>query len=586
MSVAPPTRLSIQATLSWLWPFWVQMPGRLLFLLLLTPLVVAFDVYIPMVIANIFDELKQGQITASFIQDKALQILALGIVHFVLYSIVQSVRGLTNFRFENNFRVRLGGAIIRLGQRFFFRFRTGDVTTRLIDDVSENKLGWFACSGIFRLYEAFITLAGCLFFMFQLHTPLTLMTCLPLVCVAIFYIRTSTRTTAYSQRNQQAISELNSFLTSTLESIRVVKAYRQEQRQIEAFATVVENQRSKEIELVKVSALLQISYSRFSEVIILGIFLLGGWLVIHGQMTIGALIAFNTYIFKLIWPMVDIGQFFIKGRAAGVSVARVKELEDFPPDIHNTAKPKPWPQTRWELSFHQVNYTFANGTGLHNLTMSLYQGETVAIAGAIGSGKSLCLNLLPRMIEPQTGEILLNDAPLSAYDVHELRRHIGFASQVASLFSESIRDNIRFGRSSISDEDLNQAIRVAQLEQDLPLFPEGIDTLVGQRGVKLSGGQKQRIAIARAIVTRPPILILDDCTSALDAETEARLWKALYQFVPDLLVVVVTHRVSTLQRMDRIFFLQDGYLVASGTDQELRQTNPAYALLYQSEILA
>lgn len=586
MSVASPARLSIQATLHWLWPFWAQMPGRLLFLLVLTPIVVAFDVYIPMVIASIFDELKQGRITTPLIQAKALQILGLGIIHFVLYSVVQSARGLTNFRFENDFRVRLGGAIIQLGQRFFFRFRTGDVTTRLIDDVSENKLGWFACSGIFRLYEAFITLAGCLFFMTQLHAPLTLMTCLPLGLVAIFYIQTSTRTTAYSQRSQQAISDLNSFLTSTLEGIRVVKAYGQENRQIEAFASVVENQRHKEIELVKVSSLLQISYSRFSEVIILGVFLLGGWLVMQGEMTIGALIAFNTYIFKLIWPMVDIGQFFIKGRAAGVSVARVKELEDFPPDIVKTKQPQPWPQERLSFTLKQVHYTFDNGAGLQHLNLTLHQGETVAVAGAIGSGKSLLLNLLPRMIEPQSGSIQLNHYPLSAYDVHELRRHIGFASQVASLFSESIRDNIRFGRSGISDEDLNQAVRVAQLEQDLKLFPDGLDTLVGQRGVKLSGGQKQRIAIARAIVTRPPILILDDCTSALDAETEARLWTALYQFVPDLLVVVVTHRVSTLQRMDRVLFLQNGHLIASGTDQELRQTNPAYALLYQSEILA
>lgn len=569
----------LQATLGWLWPFWQPLRWRLAFLILVTPLAVLFDVWVPMITKGIFDQLQGSSFTPALLRQQVLLILGLGFLHFAFYLLVQSVRGVTNMHFENAFRMRLSRVMIQLGQTFFYRFRTGDVTTRLIDDISEKKLGWFACSGIFRLYEALLMIGGCLFFMTRLNPALTLMTALPLGLTALFYVRSSRRTLHYSEQSQQAISNLNSYLTSTLDGIRVLKAYGQEARASDAFAQVVEQQYHKEVALAKVASLLQISYSRFAELGMLLIFLAGGWLVIKGHISLGDLIAFNAYIFMLIWPMVDIGQFFIKGRQASVSVERVRELEDYPPEITNAPAALPLPEGPLQLCFERVSYRFER-PALQQVSFEARSGETVALAGAIGSGKSLLLDMVPRMLEPQSGQILLNQKPLGAYDLSALRGSMGFVSQTPSLFSASIRENILFGRE-LDEAALHEAMAVAQLEQDLPQFQDGLDTLVGQRGVKLSGGQKQRIAIARALIQRPRILILDDCTSALDAETEARFWQALHAFVPGMLVLVVTHRVRTLQRADRIVLLQQGEVLASGNHAELSQ-QPLYQQLYLS----
>lgn len=573
----PPRRLS--ETLLWLWPYWRPMWKRLVFLLLATPVAVALNVMIPLLVKQIFDQLQRQGVSTELLLEKSGQILLLGFLHFVCYLVVQSLRGLTNYEFEHAFRARLSTVMLKLGQAFFYRFRTGDVTTRLIDDISEKKLGWFACSGIFRLYEALLTLSGCLVCMWQLHTGLTLLTALPLGLLALIYVRSSRLTLGYSQQSQRAISALNSYLTSTLDGIRVLKAYGQEQRAKQAFGEVVEQQLQRELALARVSSLLEISYTRFSELGVLVIFLLGGWLVIQGQITLGTLMAFNSYIFMLIWPMVDIGQFFIKGRQASISVERVRELEEFPPDPSLSSGFEPLPRGDLELELRELCFSFGEQPVLQQVSLTARSGQTLALAGAIGSGKSLVLSCVPRMLEPDLGQLWLNQRPLKEYDLGALRQAIGFVSQTPSLFSATIRENILFGREGISDDALAQAVRVAQLEQDLPLFAEGLDTVIGQRGVKISGGQKQRIAIARALVHRPRILILDDCTSALDAETEARFWQALHDFVPGMLVLLVTHRVRTLQQADQIVLLQQGQVVVTGTHIDLAD-HPLYRQLY------
>ncbi|PIW15789.1 hypothetical protein COW36_15695, partial [bacterium (Candidatus Blackallbacteria) CG17_big_fil_post_rev_8_21_14_2_50_48_46] len=280
-----------------------------------------------------------------------------------------------------------------------------------------------------------------------------------------------------------------------------------------------------------------------------------------------------------IWPMVDLGQFFIKGRTAGVSVERVREMEAFPPDILPQADALPFPTGKFALSFENIDYQFATGQGLAKISLATHSGETLALAGPVGSGKTLLLNLIPRIIQPQTGKLLLNGQELSRYDLQELRQKVGYVSQIPSLFSETIANNIRFGRE-ISPQKLQAAIQVAQLEQDLALFPEGLETRVGQHGVRLSGGQKQRIAIARALAGSPRILILDDCTSALDAETESRLWQSLYRLMPDLMVLLVTHRVSTLQRADRVVLLSQGKIRAQGSHLNLLASDKLYQEIY------
>jgi len=576
-------QISFFETISWLWKFWGKLKIAMVILIIMTPITMWFRSYTPILIANIFDELVKKSPDHAYIKTEANYFFLFSIIHLVFYIFIQSLRGVVNYRLENDFRISLFSYIITLGQNFFQKFNTGDLVTRLIDDVGEKKLAWFACSGIFRFYEALIKTIQCLFFMFTINALLTWVTIVPLVILVFFYIKASEKTTAYSQRTQEAISKLNSFLTTTIDGIRIVKSYNQEKNQENYFAKVVKNQREKEIELVKASSVIELSYSRLSEIIIIFIFLVGGWLVINNKLSIGSLVAFNSYIFMLIWPMVDIGQFFVKGRGAGVSVQRVSELENFEPDIINIHNPKPLPEGSLDFEFRNLTYIFPNGNKvLKDISFSVKHGQCIAIAGSVGSGKSTFINFLPRIIDPFSGEVWLNGVNLKEFDLVGLRKKIGFVPQNPSLFSDSIRDNILFGRGNISEESLNRAIKVAQLEEEIESFPDKLNTMIGQRGVTLSGGQKQRVAIARAIVEKPEILILDDCTSALDAETESKLWNELYKFMPGITVFLITHRVSTLQKADNIVLLDDGKVSAIGKHFDLIEKSAYYRKIYYS----
>ena len=253
---------SIFDTLRWLAPFWRPFRWRLAFLVLLTPLAVLFNVWSPIFIKRIFDALQAGNLSSAFLAQQVGIVLALGVGFFVMNVAIQSLRGLTNFDFENAFRIRLSGVILQLGRGFFYRFRTGDVTTRLIDDISEKKLGWFACSGVFRFYQALITVLGSLFFMLRLNLTLTLVTLVPLIFVVAYYIISSQRTVSYSRSSQESISEVNAYLTATLDGIRVLKAYGQEHQATQSFNQVVNTRIEKELALTKVSAFLEIAYSR------------------------------------------------------------------------------------------------------------------------------------------------------------------------------------------------------------------------------------------------------------------------------------------------------------------------------------
>jgi len=565
---------------AWFWKYWKELKISFIFIVLLTPIAIGFKSYMPMFISKIFDEFAKKNINMAFVKEEVLYFFIFGLIYFSFYIVIQNLRGVTNFRLENNFRVTAFKHIVTLGQNFFQRFKTGDITTRLIDDVAESKLAWFACSGIFRFYEAVIRIGTCLFFMFKLNMFLSIVTVLPLAILVYIYTKYSNVATDYSLKTQKAISKLNSFLTTTFDGIRIIKSYNQEKNQKQAFSQVVSNQLKREIALVKVTSILQLSYSKISEITVILVFLFGGWLVINNKMSIGVLIAFNTYIFMLVWPMMDIGEFIVKGRKTGVSVNRIKELENFKADVFNIEKPLDMPE-KINLQFKNLAYNFSNGNiAFRNINFSVKHGETIAIAGSLGSSKTTLIKLIPRSIDPKSGEILLNGENLKDYDISQLRKNIAYVSQIPALFSDTIKNNIIFGRENISEEEILKALKVSQLEKDLSAFPNGLDTMIGQKGVKVSGGQKQRIAIARAIIKKPKILVLDDCMSTLDAETEANLWQSLYNFIPDITIFLVTHKINTLQKADKIILMDKGQIIDIGTHKELSQCSNYYKSLY------
>jgi ATP-binding cassette subfamily B protein len=324
---------------------------------------------------------------------------------------------------------------------------------------------------------------------------------------------------------------------------------------------------------------------QFGMVIVL---MAGGYYVIGGSLSIGEFIAFETYVIYLIYPMFDVGNFLVKGLRAAVSVKRLLELENHPPMISpgdNGASPSN--EAKALVEFDKVSFRFPGMERdiISELSFKAEPGQRIAMVGKVGAGKSWAVRLIPRLVDPTCGQILLDGIDLQKYDLSRLRQVIGYVPQDPILFSDTIENNIRFNREGITDDILNWATEVSQFKEEIDAFPKGLKTRIGVRGVSISGGQKQRLALARALAGKPRVLILDDCTSALDARTEAALWDRLYEVMPDLTCFIITHRPATLEQSDQVIVLDEGKIVESGGHIDLILQEGLYCKLYHRIML-
>jgi ATP-binding cassette, subfamily B, multidrug efflux pump len=296
------------------------------------------------------------------------------------------------------------------------------------------------------------------------------------------------------------------------------------------------------------------------------------------------LVAFVYYVVWLVFPMFDIGQFLVKARQSAVSIDRLVELEKMRPLVADTGTIPANGNIKGHIRFQNVSFSFPGSERkiLDNISLEVEAGKTIAVVGKVGSGKSWLVNLIPRLVDPSGGEIMLDGHDLKKFRLKDLRRNIGYVPQEPVLFSDTVRNNIVFGRDNISEELIDWALDVSQLKSEIAMFPKGLDTSIGTRGMSISGGQKQRLALARALVGKPKILILDDCTSALDSRTEAALWERLHEVMPEMTAVLITHRPDTLERADRIYVLEDGRVAESGNHAELiAREEGKYARIYR-----
>jgi ATP-binding cassette subfamily B protein len=365
--------------------------------------------------------------------------------------------------------------------------------------------------------------------------------------------------------------------------IRVVKAYRREEAQRKGFHEVLDRRRRAEIDAVKVGTIIESMYGYIWQFGVIIVLLVGGKMVMDGTLSIGTLVAFDAYVFLLVFPMYDIGSFFVQGKRAGVSIRRLVEMESVRPEVEETTAPKAVPRALGALRFENVSLSFSRGGArvLDGVSFEARPGELVALVGKVGSGKSSVVNLVPRLFDPTEGEIFVDGVSTRELRLEDLRSLIGYVPQEPLLFSDSIANNIRFHRDGITQEDILRASEVARLKGEVEQFPEGFDTRIGQRGATISGGQKQRVALARALAGKPKILILDDCTASLDAETEAALWKGLHEVFPHCTTLVISHRAATLERADLILVFDQGKIVERGTHSELVSKRGVYHTLYE-----
>jgi len=587
----------------WLWSFYRKYLYVLGVLILLTPVQTMFQITIPQLFGFSIDYLNTQVVPDHFFAravtdlgaslglsvpgSLGMAFIVLGYIACVLYAFVQCHRAWMNCRLEWAFRQHAFDDITHKGPDFFNRFRTGDLVTRMTDDVAE-KLSWFVCSGIFRLYEALLVIVFVVTMMITIDPWLTLWTAGPLpILILIFFKSSSTLDRRYDQL-QKRISTFNDVMEACFSGIRVVKAYVREKAQKEKYAEAARDRRQAEIDSVRVTTLVDSLYFYIWQFALVIVLVVGGYKVITSGMSVGNMATFLYYVVYLVFPMFDVGQFLVKSRQSAVSINRLVELEKVPPMVTDAGDVGLDGDLKGVVEMESATFGFPGSEKqiLRNVSLKIGAGDTVAVVGKVGGGKSWLVNLIPRLVDPTGGAVKLDGYDLKKYRLEDLRRSIGYVPQEPVLFSDTVRNNILMGRTEVSEALLDWAVDVAQLKSEIEALPKGLDTSIGTRGMMISGGQKQRLALARALVGKPTVLILDDCTSALDSRTEAALWDRLHQVMPDMSAVLITHRPGTLELVDRIYVIDDGQVVEAGTHTELMARVGRYASIYRRYQLA
>ena len=574
---------SFQENLSWVKRHYRPHKGKVVRILCQSVLTAILGTLIPILYMHIIDGLSSNLSTSSLLQSVFL-VVGIGILNFLIGANTASLRAILNVSLEWSFRQSAFEHIIRLNQRFYRSFRTGDLVTRLTDDVGR-KLAWFVCSGVFRAIDSVLKILFVLGAMVYLNPILALVALIPLPFQALIFVKSSKILHQRFSTLQQLISKVNAAIETCFSGIKVVQAYRMENHQAEKFRLAAVRRAVAEVQTEKAHAFVHNLYGyfwQFAEVLVL---ITGGYFVIDNRISVGEFVAFNAFVGRLIWPMFDIGGVMVLYRRGSVSMDRIREIESFKPELLSPENPLPFPKGSGRISFESVTFSLDKQNILKDISFDFGGARMIAIVGSVGSGKSTLLNLAARFFDPDVGVVLLDGSPINQLSYSLLRSSMGYVSQEPLLFTDTIEGNIRFGRLDITDQDIHWAARAARLEEDLSTFPLGFDTPVGLRGHTLSGGQKQRLAVARALAGKPSILILDDPSSNLDADTEASLWRELDRVLPESRLLLTTHRTATLERADLILVLKNGRLVEQGRHGDLIQLKGEYFQIYSRQRL-
>src|SRR5882672_6759027 len=541
----------------------------------------------PLVLKRAIDDLQQHGVTQHKLLTYSLLLLGVaaikGIFQFLTRWIVIGISREIEFDLRNDLFEHLES----LSYSFYQRTRTGDVMARATNDL--NAVRMLLGPAIMYSANTMVFTAAALAFMFKISPKLTMYAFLPLPVASIVIQYFGRQIHERFEKIQAMFSDISARAQENFSGARVIRAFVQEEPEIRAFEAANKEYIARSLRLVRWMGMLWPTLELMLGFAVVLVLWLGGREVLNGKITVGQFVAFLTYITQLTWPVIALGYVINLFQRGTASLVRINEIMTEQPEISDSpevlAASASGIELRGEIELRGLTFAYNGTTVLHDINLHVAAGTSLAIVGPTGSGKTTLVNLIPRAYDAAAGTVLIDGRPVREYPLSFLRRNIGFVPQETFLFSDTIRENIAFGRDDASDADIHNAAEAANIAADIEGFPEGYNTMVGERGITLSGGQKQRTAIARALIRDPKILILDDALSSVDTHTEDKILNHLRTVMRDRTVILISHRVSTVRQADRIVVLEKGCIVEQGTHAELVATGGYYADLYNKQLL-
>ncbi|HEX9987402.1 MAG TPA: ABC transporter ATP-binding protein [Chloroflexia bacterium] len=564
-------------------PYLARYRGRLIFGGIMIVATTILSLALPYLVGTAIDSIKAGQPNdqVTVIAGLILLLAAIqGVGDFYARYSINEVSRLVEYELRNDLFAHLQ----RMQQSFFQNMHTGDIMARATNDLTAVRA--FLGPGLSNSVRTVLMflVASALMLTINLGLALIVMFFMPMVSVAFVLI--GGRMHRRYERVQAQFGQLSTYAQENFSGIRVVKAYAQEEYETHHFALASRDYINRSMEYQRLNQLLWPMMALVLGLAGAAILYAGGMAVVNGSITLGQFVQFNFYLLMLSWPMIALGWVVSLYQQGAASMGRIRELMSHRAKVADSDQTVPLETIRGEIEFDHVTLSYDKRRVLDDISFHAPAGSTLAIVGSTGVGKTSIVNLIARVHEAQEGRVIVDGVDVQHIPLAMLRRSIGYVPQDTFLFSTSLSENVSFGVDEAEPAMVAQSVQVARLSNDLDQFPDGIETVIGERGVTLSGGQKQRTALARAVMRAPAILILDDSLSSIDTHTQSEILSGLRDVLKGRTSIIISQRISTVKDADQILVLQDGRIVERGTHQELVARRGTYAQMYRRELLA
>ncbi|GAA4290682.1 ABC transporter ATP-binding protein [Aestuariibaculum suncheonense] len=570
--------------------YFLKYKTKLILGILITIIARIFLLYTPRYVRKIFivvENYLDGKITEKVIKSELIEIIIYIIGAAIIGAILtffmrQYIINISRY-IEYDLKNEVYAQYQKLSLNFYKKNRTGDLMNRISEDVGRVRM--YAGPAIMYSINTITLFIIAIIYMYNQAPLLTMYTVIPLPILSVAIYKLSKEIHNRSTIVQQYLSKLSTYTQESFSGISVIKAYGIEPQTSANFETLAEESKNKQVNLAKVEAWffpMMILLIGTSNLLVIYI---GGMQYINGEIeSLGTIAEFIIYVNMLTWPVATVGWVTSIVQQAEASQKRINEFLKIEPEIKNDVDKHT--EVTGDIVFKDVTFTYddTNIQALKGVSFEIKNGETLAILGKTGSGKSTILDLIGRLYDIDQGVITINNLSIEKHNLSDLRDSIGYVPQDAFLFSDTIKNNIKFGKENATDEEVIEAAKNAQVHKNIVKFNNGYDTVLGERGITLSGGQKQRVSIARAIIKAPKILLFDDCLSAVDTETEEKILKTLNKITANKTSVIVSHRVSSAKNADKIIVLDDGKIVQQGTHDSLINVDGYYKHLYLKQL--